>query len=148
MKTALLSISIILVMSFVSCENLAPKKSALQLKEELKSQEHDSPSVYLSLENVLMQNNKIKNAGLFTNAKYDGYLLEGQITNTATLAKYKDIQINVLLNSKTGTTLSDKTYTIYEYILPNSSKDFSIKVDAPDETASYNASIINAKPSY
>lgn len=50
---------------------------------ELQRQENNNPSQYLELENVTMQQNKIKNGGLFSNAKYDGYIIKGQVKNTA-----------------------------------------------------------------
>ena len=111
-------------------------------------QENQNPLQYLKLENVVMNKNKIKDAGLFSSAKYDGYLITGQAINTATMAKFKDLKVMVELYSKTKTVIDNKTYVFYEFYEPNSTKGFSIKIDAPKAMDSFGVSVGGATPSY
>lgn len=124
------------------------QKTPLQLKMELQMVENDNPREYLQLDSVTMRKNKIKEAGLFSSAKYDGYLISGQVINTATIAKFKDLEINVELYSKTNTVIASKSFVIYEYYEPNSNKDFSIKLDVPNDMESFGTTLIGATPSY
>jgi hypothetical protein len=95
-----------------------------------------------------MTKNNIKNAGLFSKAKYDGYLITGLAINTATMAKFKDLKITVELYSKTKTVIDNNTYVFYEFYKPNSTKKFSIKIDAPTAMDSFGVFVGGAIPSY
>lgn len=57
------------------------------------------------------------------------FKIHGVITNKATVASYKDIQIRVIYYSKTKTILKTNYYTIYEVVGPNSKKEFELKVE-------------------
>jgi predicted component of type VI protein secretion system len=132
----------------IGCNDNYRKKTPSELKIELQIQENENPMQYMKLENVLMSKNKIKDAGLFSSAKYDGYLITGQASNTATMAKYKDLQIIVEFYSKTKTTIDNKTYVLYEFYQPSSTKEFSIKIDAPKAMESFGIFVGGAVPSY
>jgi predicted component of type VI protein secretion system len=123
-------------------------KSPEELKMELKAQEDQNPTQYLKLNSVKLNRNKIKEAGFFSSAKYDGFLINGNVLNSATIAKYKDLTLTVEFFSKTNTLLDSKNYTIFEYYEPNSSKDFQLKVYPPNSMANYNVTIFGANNTY
>lgn len=148
MKKINLILFCILMSTIINCKDSIRQKTPAELKMELQKQESSNPLQYLELENVTIQRNKIKEAGLFSHAKYDGYLITGQVKNAATIAKYKDIRIRVELYSKTRTVIDNQTYVIYEYYEPNSAKDFSIKIDAPNAMKNFGAFVVGATPSY
>lgn len=135
---------------FYSCNsggismNPPKTKSPDELKRELKVQEQAAPLKYISVENTSMNPNKTRNAGLFHGAEYDGYIVQGTIRNSATIAKFKDVVLSIKLMSKTNTIIDTKEYTIYEFFPPNSTKAFAIKVNPPEVTAQYNISVKNA----
>lgn len=144
-----------LVLLIASCSNSASSEQARpktpeELKLELKNQELNDPTTYLSAENVTMTENKVKtrDAGLFRDAEYktDGYFIEGSIKNTATLAKYKDVILTVTLFSQTETVIEEKDYVIYEFYGPNSVNAFSFKINPPSATNKFNVVVKDAKP--
>jgi hypothetical protein len=124
-------------------------KTPEQLKLELKQREVLNPVKYLSEKNVSLelQQKKVKSGGLFRDAEYvdDGALIEGVIVNRATLAKFKDIVVRVSYYSKTKTLLEEKSYRIYEFFEPNSSKHFSLKVNPPKAFASFDLQVVDAE---
>lgn len=147
MRKILLILIYVVVLTMIGCKENRQKTPA-ELKMELQMQENDNPLQYLRLENITMQRNKIKEAGLFSNAKYDGYLVTGQVKNSATMAKYKDLEVTVELYSQTKTVIESKSFVIYEYYEPNSTKDFSLKIDVPNAMKSFGTFVIGATPTY
>jgi len=55
--------------------------------------------------------------------------VNGTISNTATVADYKDITVRVTYYSKTKTNLGSKEYTIYEVVQPNTTIPFKLKIE-------------------
>ena len=100
MKRITLILLFMMTISLIGCKDNNRPKTPTELKMELQMQENQNPLQYLKLENVVMNKNKIKDAGLFSSAKYDGYLITGQAINTATMAKFKDLKVMVELYSK------------------------------------------------
>ena len=92
------------------------------------------------------QRKKVRNAGLFRDAEYadDGALIEGFIVNKATLAKYKDIKVRVTYYSQTKTLIDEEAYIFYEFYDPNSTKQFSLKVDPPKAYKTFGFELIYA----
>ena len=126
-----------------SSDNDRPKTPE-ELRMELQMQEQSSPTLYLFLSELTMKNNLVKEAGLFRDAEYDGSLVEGVISNSATIAKFKDIVLTIQLLSQTGTVIEEKDYVIYEFYEPNATKSFSIKIYPPDVTKKFNVSVKSA----
>ncbi|MFA5555636.1 MAG: hypothetical protein WCY06_07195 [Flavobacteriaceae bacterium] len=147
MRKILLILIYVVILTMIGCKENRQKTPA-ELKMELQMQENDNPLQYLRLENITMQRNKIKEAGLFSNAKYDGYLVTGQVKNSATMAKYKDLKVTVELYSQTKTVIESESFVIYEYYEPNSTKDFSLKIDVPNAMKSFGTFVIGATPIY
>lgn len=74
-------------------------------------------------------------------------VIKGKIFNNATLASYKDFNIEVYCYSKTGTLIKTLRKTIYEYIRANSSKAFEYKFKAPSGTKTVDMQVVGAKVS-
>jgi len=119
--------------SLISCNGFNEKpKTAEQLRFELKTKEVNHPMQYLSNQNVTLKplSKKVRNAGLFREAEYvdDGALIQGNITNKASLAKYKDLKITLSFYSRTKTLIDKQSYVLYDYYKPNTTKQFKIKI--------------------
>jgi len=69
----------------------------------------------------------------------------GTITNNATVAVFKDVQINLSFYSKTKALLETDKETIFETFDPHESKTFKTKYFAPKGTDSVALQISNAK---
>ncbi len=72
-------------------------------------------------------------------------VIKGTITNKATVASYKDVDIKLDFYSKTGTLLETDKETVYEIIAPGQSKNFKTKYFAPKGTDSVALMVISAK---
>jgi len=150
MKKIILIAMTATTISFMSCNsggsssNSDRPKTPEELKMELKIQEQSSPTEYLTVNGETMKHNLVREAGLFRDAEYDGWLVEGTIKNSATVAKFKDIVLTIKLLSQTETVIEEKDYVFYEFYEPNSSKQFSIKINPPTVTDKFNVSVKNA----
>jgi hypothetical protein len=72
-------------------------------------------------------------------------VVKGTITNKATIASYKDVDVKLDFYSKTGTLLETDKETVYEVIGPGQSKNFKTKYFAPKGTDSVALAVIAAK---
>jgi hypothetical protein len=72
-------------------------------------------------------------------------VIKGTITNKATVASFKDVDIKLDFYSKTGTLLETDKETVYEIIAPGQSKNFKTKYFAPKGTDSVALMVISAK---
>lgn len=72
-------------------------------------------------------------------------MIKGTITNKATVARYKDIDVELAFYSKTGALLEKDHEVIYETISPGTTADFKTKYYAPKGTDSIALKIIAAK---
>lgn len=138
--------SLIIILSCEFGSGSSQQKTPEELKLELKTQEQSYPVQYLTLDSVYMNQNKIKDAGIFTSAKYDGYKITGIVKNSATIAKFKDLKITVQIYSKTKTVIDEQTYVFYEYYEPNTEKNFFIKLNPPNAMKSFHAYVTGATP--
>lgn len=128
-----------------SCGSNVRQKSPEELRMELKILEQSSPLDYVKIaEGASMNPNQTREAGLFRDAEYDGYILNGAINNTATIAKFKDVTITIEFFSTTETLMEQKEHVFYEYYEPNSSKTFSLKIDPPADFDKFSISIKSA----
>ena len=104
-----------------------------QTKETLEETEKKNPVRFLTVEgkdhrNLLRQT-----------------VIKGTITNKATVARYKDIDVELAFYSKTGALLEKDHEVIYETISPGTTADFKTKYYAPKGTDSIALKIIAAK---
>ena len=134
---------------FEDNQNDDSPKTAEELRLELVEEENNSPLSYLSSDNVTLQKQRVqtRKAGLFRDAEYedDGALIEGNFSNKATLAKFKDIEVKISYYSVTKSLIDSETFVIYKFSEPNSSERFSIKIDEiPSAYDSFSFEIIGA----
>lgn len=134
-----LIIPVLFVMSsvFVSCnsdESAAEAKDKYdQTKESLEVTEKKNPKRFLSV----VGNDKKNLLGQ--------RVIKGTVTNSATVAKFKDVDIELSFYSKTGALLEKDHEVIYETIAPGSSTNFKTKYFAPKGTDSVAMKIAGAK---
>ena len=102
-------------------------------KETLASKEKKNPIAFL-----YVTGNKRKNLIGQT-------VIKGRISNHASVASYKDINVELSFYSKTRTLLEKDNETIYEVIEPGHTKNFKTKYFAPKGTDSVGYEIISAK---
>ncbi|UPT65439.1 MAG: hypothetical protein M0D57_12870 [Sphingobacteriales bacterium JAD_PAG50586_3] len=62
----------------------------------------------------------------------DKFKLRGTVTNNATVARFKDIHIEVIFYSKTDTELGRETYVLYERVKPHQTINFEWKLNKPN----------------
>jgi hypothetical protein len=72
-------------------------------------------------------------------------VVKGTVTNKATVASYKDVDVKLDFYSKTGTLLETDKETVYEIIAPGQSKNFKTKYFAPKGTDSVALAVTGAK---
>lgn len=139
------SIIAVIVLILLSCGPATIKKTPEELRAELLIQEESTPTSYVTVgDSTSIIPNKIKDAGLFSEAQYDGWLVSGVIKNTATIARFKDVVLTVTLYSQTQTIIDRQNFIIYEYFEPNSIKPFSLKINAPQATNTYHVTVNSA----
>ncbi|OSZ82101.1 hypothetical protein CAP35_02190 [Chitinophagaceae bacterium IBVUCB1] len=73
-------------------------------------------------------------------------VVEGEITNKATLASFKDVEVRITFKSKTGSTIEKAVKTVNEVVAPQESVSFKFKMKKPKGTASVAVDIISAVP--
>jgi hypothetical protein len=133
----------------ISCDNSSSSivpKSPEELKMELKIQEQNNPLLYLSSDNATMKRNLVKEEGLFRDAEYDGYLIEGTIKNSASVARFKDVVLTVQFYSQTGTVIEEKDFVLYEFYEPNATRNFTLKLYPPEAMDKFGVEIKGATP--
>ena len=72
-------------------------------------------------------------------------VIKGTISNKATVASYKDVDVELTFFSKTGALLEKDHEVIYETIAAGSSTNFKTKYFAPKGTDSVAMKIVGAK---
>src|SRR5450759_3549675 len=113
---------------FLSCNNSDTKKAAKEkdsyeaTRESLQDKETKNPQNFLTVSghdrhNILGQT-----------------VVKGTVTNKATVASYKDVDLKLDFYSKTGTLLETDKETVFEIIGPGQSKNFKTKYFAPKGT--------------
>ena len=72
-------------------------------------------------------------------------VVKGVIANKATVAIYKDVDVQLDFYSKTGALLETDKETVYETIRPGQSKSFKTKYFAPKGSDSVALKVLDAK---
>lgn len=72
-------------------------------------------------------------------------VVKGALKNNATVASYKDVEIELSFFSKTGALIGKENETIYEILTPGKEADFKTKYFAPKETDSVALRVVSAK---
>lgn len=103
-------------------------------KEDLGAKEKKSPEDFITV-NAHDKHNLIGQT-----------VIKGSVTSKATVAVYKDIELELAFYSKTGALLEKDKETVYETLKPGSSEDFKTKYFAPKGTDSIAVKVLGAKP--
>ena len=128
---------IMLSFVFTACnsneKDAGAKDKYEQTKEHLGETEKKNPVRFLSVagqdkKNLLRQT-----------------VIKGTITSRATVAKFKDVDIELSYFSSTGALLLKDHEVVYEIIAPGSSVNFKTKTYAPKGTDSVAIKIVGAK---
>jgi hypothetical protein len=117
-----------------SYQEVARPKTAEELRAELLEREQSNPSEYLAV------------TGKYWRNLVDQLVIEGDIGNNATLAKFKDPVVTVEWHSQTETLMGRESYKVYEFVQPSGSAHFKFKTNAPSEVKSIVLSVSEAQP--
>jgi hypothetical protein len=104
-----------------------------QTRETLEQTEKKSPKRFLTVEGHDRKN------------LIGQRVIKGTVSNKATVASYKDVDIELSFYSKTGALLEKDHEVVYETIAPGSSSHFKTKYFAPKGTDSVAMKIAGAK---
>ena len=102
-------------------------------KETLEETEKKNPKRFLSVEETDKKN------------FWGKTVIKVIITNKATVASYKDIDLELSFYSKTGAVLERDHEVVYETIAPGNSTKFTTRHRAPKETDRVEVKIANVK---
>lgn len=111
----------------------AAKESYEQTKETLEDKERNNPLLFLTVSSHDKHN-------LFGQT-----VIKANITNTAKVCTYKEVQLELAFYSNSGTLLEKDNETVYDAITPGNSVDHKTKYYAPKGTDSIAIKIISAK---
>lgn len=123
------ALGLCLILMATSCKN-EPKENKFdsqsyeKVKETLAEKEKNSPAKFIQV-SVRKRKNIIGQT-----------VVLGTLTNYATLATYKDVEIRLSFYSKTAVKLDEGLETVYEVIAPGKSVKFKTKYFAPKGTDS------------
>jgi hypothetical protein len=109
------------------------KESYEVTKKELLSKEQKDPTAFISISG----HNKKNIVGQT--------VVRGTLTNKASVASFKDVEIKLTFYSKTKALLETDKETIFEILEPGESKDFKTKYFAPKGTDSVGLQVLGAK---
>ncbi|HEU5364682.1 MAG TPA: hypothetical protein VFU62_04100 [Hanamia sp.] len=109
------------------------KESYEVTKKELLSKEQKDPTAFISISG----HNKKNIVGQT--------VVRGTLTNKASVAIFKDVEIKLTFYSKTKALLETDKETIFEILEPGESKDFKTKYFAPKGTDSVGLQVLGAK---
>ncbi len=138
MKKNILFILFVSVILFACSTDTATKakteKESYQLtKEDLLKKEQKNPQNFL----VVSGHDKKNLVGQT--------VIKGSVTNKASVATFKDVDIKLSFYSKTKALLETDKETVYETLGPGLSKDFKTKYFAPKGTDSVALEVLGAK---
>ena len=138
-------------MIFCGCDggshSYNPPRTTEELKDDLKTREEISPLSYLQLRDVHLSKNITQERGLLKREKSDGYVIIGNVINSATLANYKDVVLLFEYFSQTNTKIDEVRVVLYEFFPPNQATPITVRLKyIPSAMANYNCTIIQAAP--
>lgn len=129
---------IFVFISFVACNSKESraekeKESYEKTKAALLGKEENNPAMFIHIKGENKKN------------LIGQTVIKGKISSSATVAKYKDIDIKLNFYSKTQTLLESDDETIYVTIVPGATEKFKTKYFAPKGTDSVAISFVRAK---
>ena len=121
--------------------------SPSELRQQLLEKEQSNPLNYLSVTGSMSENKvKTKHGTFFRSSewKVDGYMLEGYITNSATIASFKDVKVRINFISSTGSTIDNTDFVVYDFVPANDGISYKEKNYPPEGTVTYGISVLSA----
>lgn len=109
------------------------EKTPEELRQELLAKERLQPELYLS------------NEGTWRKTLFGKTILEGSVSNIATLADFKDITLEVKFLAKTGAEINTAQYVLYEFVSAGGKVNYKLRIKAPSATNAINIRIADAK---
>jgi hypothetical protein len=114
-------------------DSVLRKESEGELREQLKAKENQHPTEFLAGE-ISFHDNLIGQS-----------VIRGHVTNSATAATFKDIELTITYLSKTGAIISNEIFTVYEVVRPGQSASFKFKTRSPKGTKDAEMVVSGAK---
>jgi hypothetical protein len=114
-------------------DSLLRKESEGELREQLKAKEEQHPTEFLAGE-ISFRDNLIGQS-----------VIRGHVTNSATAATFKDIELTITYISKTGAPISNEIFIVYEPLPPGQSASFKFKTRSPKGTSTSKMTVSGAK---
>ena len=133
MKFFLLVCSIIILFASCSSSN-NPSAGYEQKKTSLSDMERNAPLKFLKVisshhTNIIQQ-----------------MVIDGEISNSATLISYKDVELRIKYLDKDGAVLDREKQIIYDSVGPNATMSFKIKTKVAGGTKAVTVDIVKATP--
>jgi len=110
----------------------SPTNTYQEAKMTLEEKEKLNPTEFLDVDGKYWQN------------LFNRWVVEGDITNRASVVTYKDVVLNISYYTKTDTHLGTVQRSIIEYFKPGTSQHFKFKTDGVDGTSKVKISIASA----
>lgn len=132
MKTKLFFLALIAIAMLQSCGSGSSYQEKVQTIEEM---ERSEPLSFLGISGKFEEN--------FWG---DEINIEAEVSNSATVASYKDIVVRVSYYTKTNTLLGSEDFTVYEVFKPNTIKKVALNVTKYKNVKALNLEIISAIP--
>jgi hypothetical protein len=103
-----------------------------EIREDLATRERSNPASYLSFDGTYRMN------------IWGETVIEGTISNAASIAKFKDAVLQVTGYSKTKSKIGTWEETVYEYFAPGRAKTIKVKMFLPSEVKSIRVEVVDA----
>lgn len=124
-----------IAVAFAACDSAnsqRPSDKHEAIKKSLEETERENPLQFLRIKgdnHVNLLNQEV---------------VEGEITNKATLASYKDVEVKITFKSSTGSTIEKAIKTVNEVVGPGGTVSFKFKMKKPKGTSSVSIDIVSA----
>ncbi|MET0392818.1 MAG: DUF4339 domain-containing protein [Chitinophagaceae bacterium] len=118
--------------SYIQASPAPRPKTEAELKEELRQTEMQNPEKYISTD-ITWRKNLVGET-----------VIEGTLTNKASVAAFKDPVLRVTWWSKTNTPMRVSTYPVYEYIGARQSVPCKLKVHGPRKAENVGVTVESA----
>jgi hypothetical protein len=112
-----------------SANSERPSDKYEEKKKSLEETERENPLQFLRIEGDNLLNQEV---------------VEGEITNKATLASFKDVEVRITFKSSSGSTIEKAIKTVNDVVKPGKTVSFKFKMKKPKGTASVAVDITGA----
>ena len=111
---------------------LIPGKQDMQLKTSLEQKEASNPLEYLSVHGKMHKN------------LIGRKIIKGSISNMASIASYKNMEMAITFLSGTQTELQTQQFFVNDFVTPNNAISFRNVFNAPAETEGFRIKVLSA----